>query len=239
MIVQKKFPPGYYTDWNNVKKELDLVMAQNNGLIPPRPVLRNQGFAGLIYALKKYYGGVKAVRKKLGVDCKKKCKICKIVKNIKLFVLGGPSKALNSIGHPRYKTVCKKCSHKISKDKLENDWDFLINSRFLEVKRRAKKKNLDFDLDIAWLKGKLEASNYCCEITGIPFNRNRNLTGGSYAFSFDRIASSKGYKKSNTRIILNCLNWGLNKFSDSNFIPVAIGFLKANGYEVRLLNESD
>jgi len=226
-------PRGYYKEWKNLQQELISVQKLNKGLIPPRPVLKKQGFGHLVKPMKLYHEGVKKIRKRLGIDTIKECKNCATVKNISEFALSGPSLSFNSIGHPRYKAVCKICYSLLLKLTLEKDWDCLIKRRVTEIRKRAKKRSLPFDLTFEWLKGKLVKSNYCCEMTGLSFDRKRNLTGGANAMSIDRIIPSLGYTMNNCRIIILSLNWALNKFKDANFIPVAIGFLENKGYIIK------
>jgi hypothetical protein len=70
------------------------------------------------------------------------------------------------------------------------------------AKSRAKKNNLEFDIDLQYLQS--VATDYC-PVDGLPFDWERRLeTNKSLPLatpSLDRIDSSKGYVKGNVKII--------------------------------------
>lgn len=67
------------------------------------------------------------------------------------------------------------------------------------LKRRCKKKKLKHNIDVSWIKQKLQAGR--CEYTKLQFSKETLLRA-----SIDRIDSSKGYLKSNCRMVC----WGYN-----------------------------
>ena len=70
------------------------------------------------------------------------------------------------------------------------------------AKSRAKKNNLEFDIDLQYLQS---VATDCCPVDGLPFDWERRLgTNKSLPLatpSLDRINSSKGYVKGNVKII--------------------------------------
>lgn len=70
------------------------------------------------------------------------------------------------------------------------------------AKRRASTIGVAFDLDLEWLKAKLEAG--VCEVTRLPFilQAGRSL----FAPSLDRQDPNLGYTKDNVRVTLWCYN---------------------------------
>lgn len=75
------------------------------------------------------------------------------------------------------------------------------------AKSRAKSKLLDFDLDVGWVKERLDS----CEVTGIDFeirdvkitNKSRNYNNRHpYTPTIDRIDNNKGYTKENCRVVI-------------------------------------
>lgn len=49
-----------------------------------------------------------------------------------------------------------------------------LKQMLTHVKARSKKKNLEFDLDEAWLKQQLLTNNFCCARTGVPLTPSRS-----------------------------------------------------------------
>jgi hypothetical protein len=112
-------------------------------------------------------------------------------------------------------------------------WRSSPSSRALEMisaaRRTSKKKRLPYDLDRAWLTEKLETG--VCELTGIPFQLEP-LDGGRqnpYTASLDRIIPSKGYVKSNVRVILWALNAAFNTYGEDVYAKIARVYLAKHG----------
>lgn len=77
------------------------------------------------------------------------------------------------------------------------------------ARKRAKDRNLPFDLDHDWLLVRLERG--MCEATGLSFDLAASREWNTP--SLDRIDSALGYTKANTRLVLfavnaACGNWG-------------------------------
>lgn len=90
---------------------------------------------------------------------------------------------------------------------------------FALVRSRAKAINVAFDLDRDDIIARVAAGR--CEMTGIPFavgfgsRKNKNF----YNPSIDRIDSTNGYTRDNTRLVLYGLNvmmntWGAQKIHE-------------------------
>jgi hypothetical protein len=93
----------------------------------------------------------------------------------------------------------------------------------------SRKKGIDFDLDAEWIAAKLTAGT--CELTGLMF-RLEPLDGGRqnpYTASLDRIDSSKGYVKSNVRMILWALNAAFNSYGEGIYAEIARVYLARHG----------
>ena len=78
------------------------------------------------------------------------------------------------------------------------------------IKRRAKRKNIDFDLTLEFILDLLKQQNYCCALTGDPIilakkepRKNNNLINTA---SLDRKDSSKGYTKDNIQWLHKSVN---------------------------------
>jgi hypothetical protein len=101
-----------------------------------------------------------------------------------------------------------------------------INSIFNTANRRAKKKNIPFDLTKEWIIFKLEEQNYCCALTHIQLvvEQTENYLN-PYMPSLDRIDSTKGYTKDNVRIVCAAINLALNEYGEEVFGQICKAYL--------------
>lgn len=76
------------------------------------------------------------------------------------------------------------------------------------MRKRAKEKNIEFNLTKQWLEDKLKINR--CEITGIPFVYEPVMN--PYYPVLDRKNNKKGYTKDNCVLILNLLNCAKGEF---------------------------
>lgn len=68
------------------------------------------------------------------------------------------------------------------------------------IKRRAKRKGLDFDLDVEDVKGNV------CPVFGVELIRVSTPGAADFSPSVDRIDNSKGYVKGNVQVLSNLAN---------------------------------
>jgi len=66
--IYDKKPSNYLKNWDNFEKELKIVIEENNGEFPTQKYLEENCYSSLRYAIKNYYGGFPAVRKKMGYE---------------------------------------------------------------------------------------------------------------------------------------------------------------------------
>ena len=84
-------------------------------------------------------------------------------------------------------------------------------------KWRAKKRGLEYDLSYEWIRQKIVEG---CPVTGRSFELKKGKIR-AFGPSLDRINSSKGYTKQNTRVV--CLWYNLAKSNwDNSFIQKVI-----------------
>ena len=95
-----------------------------------------------------------------------------------------------------------------------------VKSLLKTAKRRSVKFNDECDLDEDFLVEKL--NNGVCEVTGIVFDftKNSKYSKNPYSPSIDRIDCSKGYLKSNVRIVLWQVNLMKGELDDSEMIEL-------------------
>lgn len=87
--------------------------------------------------------------------------------------------------------------------------------------RRAKHRRNDrpFDITLDWLTAEVEANDFRCALTGIPFKFDADFAShiNPYVPSLDRIDPRGGYTKDNVRVVLGAVNimlsdWGVDVF---------------------------
>ena len=100
----------------------------------------------------------------------------------------------------------------------------------LEAARsRAKRKNIDLDIDLEFLLDLYEKQNGKCALTNIQFTFERNPEGIKnflpYNPSIDRINPQKGYTRDNVRLLLVIMNLSLNNFGEECLYEVCKAFI--------------
>ncbi len=103
-----------------------------------------------------------------------------------------------------------------------NTWTGIIRMRVTDAKKRALKKNLDFNIDVEYLIKKLIETNYICPYLGVKFEKRNS----DYVLSIDRIDPTKGYVKGNIEITSRLANTMKNKATNSQLMIFAENILK-------------
>lgn len=93
-----------------------------------------------------------------------------------------------------------------------------------KAKVRAAKKGLDFDLDQHWCMDRLER----CAVTGVAFVIVRGEGLHKHAPSIDRIDPTKGYLKTNCRLVTWIFNQAKNSYSDDELRDFAYTLIGAS-----------
>jgi hypothetical protein len=98
-------------------------------------------------------------------------------------------------------------SYKRVKERRKNDIRYRLNWLLQQARVRAKKKNLESDIDIDFLMSIYPADGKC-PILGIELQFNTGNYAGSRwnSPSLDRIDNTKGYTKDNVHIISSRAN---------------------------------
>jgi len=96
---------------------------------------------------------------------------------------------------------------------------------FWAAQRSAKKQGVPFDLDIEWIEKKL--IDGVCEISGIPFafkslktGKGGNGSQNPFGPTLDCTVHSKGYLKSNTKIVIWMYHAGKQNVSHETFMQL-------------------
>lgn len=117
-----------------------------------------------------------------------------------------------------------------------DNWVSIVRMRVNDSKKRAKKKNLDFDLDADYVLKLLIESNFTCPYFSVPFEKKDS----DYVISIDRIDSSQGYVKGNIEITSRLANTMKNKATQDQLITFAKNILsKKKSYVEETLSATE
>lgn len=95
------------------------------------------------------------------------------------------------------------------------------------AKRRDVLLNREHDLSFDWLLETAESQGFRCALTGIPFYlpNSSQSSKNPFAPSIDRINCTKGYTKSNVRLVVFAVNAMLMDWGEPVFKKVAEAYL--------------
>jgi hypothetical protein len=151
----------------------------------------------------------------------KKCRSCNKFLSFSEFRIKGNNKK----GYYE-NNICKDCDVKQVRDYRLTDKGIAAEI-VRRIKYISKKESIPFDLTKEWVLNRLIKINWCCELTGLPFNLVRdNLEIKKKGFkwdslSIDKIIPSLGYIQSNVRFILNQINVFKQDGSDERMYNLA------------------
>ncbi|MHC2867923.1 hypothetical protein ACVIYH_009056 [Bradyrhizobium diazoefficiens] len=103
------------------------------------------------------------------------------------------------------------------------------------ARQRAATKGIQFDLSTDWVLEQVEAQNFKCCLTSIPFYMATESKSfrNPFAPSIDRIDPSGGYTKTNVRIVVFAINVMLMDWGQDIFERVVSGFRYTKGIKNR------
>jgi hypothetical protein len=96
-----------------------------------------------------------------------------------------------------------------------------------DIRRRAQKKNIAFDLDQHQTELESRLNKLTCEISGAWLTRE--TPNGPYSPSIDRRDPSKGYVYSNVRVICFALNTAFGSWGEEVFSKIYRTWRQQNG----------
>lgn len=96
---------------------------------------------------------------------------------------------------------------------------------FYNVRSRAKNKQLDFDLDINWIRNNIAIKKCQLTLTPLTFNFNNGakeeILVKHNSISVHRIDPKIGYLKENCLIISNAVNMFISNHNINNILEIA------------------
>ena len=121
----------------------------------------------------------------------------------------------NSKRYQKYKESYLKRSADFSKT-IRGKLDNLLQA----ARGRAKKNNIEINIDLDFLLHLYEQQNGKCKLTDLNFTLNVRKEGqhfNPFNPSIDKINSKGGYTKDNIRLVCVIVNLSLNEFGEENF----------------------
>lgn len=116
--------------------------------------------------------------------------------------------------------------NRVSHNDYFKEWSATTQGRAKKLVRmaaaRAKKAGVPYDLDWQWLHEKLLCGH--CEATGLELQIGKGIS--PWAPSLDRIEGSKGYVKSNVRVVVYVFNMAKSSFSDCDVEKLCRAFVE-------------
>lgn len=116
-------------------------------------------------------------------------------------------------------------------EKRKESVEALLRMQLSQAKARAKKKGLEFDLDVAWMRDKLKEQNGCCAISGVKLKASKSPGRSKthkHTATFDRIDPNKGYTKDNVQILTYIANVCKNAFTQEDVMEFAFSVVANN-----------
>jgi hypothetical protein len=92
------------------------------------------------------------------------------------------------------------------------------------ARERAKRKNIDCDLDIHWLRDRLEEIEHLCEVTGVPLEYDQDTS--PWQPSLDRKDSNGGYTRDNVQVVCHIYNNAKHTFAHQEVLQLAEALIK-------------
>jgi hypothetical protein len=102
----------------------------------------------------------------------------------------------------------------------------MVTSLLCNARDRAKKNELQIDLDRSWIEQHLQP--LICEATGVVLvlERQSGVSHSPFRPSIDRIDNNKGYTKDNCRIVCVIYNKAKSDYSDLDVVAMAKGLVQ-------------
>ncbi len=194
---KKRKPAGYWEDIENIKKEILPLCEQFERMPTFRELLANGIYLNKMYEV---VGGMSGLAKILGYE---KIPITKEEKERRKRLVTqkwrARSKDLTKEYNKQYRLDNLEYDKNRNKEYLKNNLEKIVkknrkrnssrdgvaNYLFQTAKSKAKKKNLNFNIDKPWLEAQLQKGE--CSVSGIPFTYDVLTDRAPFRPSLDRI----------------------------------------------------
>lgn len=108
----------------------------------------------------------------------------------------------------------------------------ILNYRLQACRKRAKDKQLIFDLELEFLTTLYHNQNGRCALTNLlfEFDFDENFSKRPFSPSVDRINSKLGYTKDNVRLVCSAVNSALSEYGDEVFDAICQARIEYKNY---------
>lgn len=124
-------------------------------------------------------------------------------------------------------TQCNYCGHVESGKKRRKGHELISGDMWSQIKRKAEKKNIPFDLRIeeAWdifvsQDNKCKLSGYTIKLSGYPYDKDKTTT------KLQLLLPQLGYKKDNVMWVHNDISKMIGNYNIDKFLMVVEGVYK-------------
>jgi len=128
-----------------------------------------------------------------------------------------------------------RSNHVVEERKRKYDITCSLEGRIKEMlraaKRRAKNKNIPFDLTYKFVIDMWNDQEGKCSLTKLPLiipTKRNNGRANPFSPSIDRIDCNLGYTKNNVRLLCYIVNVALNQYGDNVFSRIADAYINKN-----------
>lgn len=129
-------------------------------------------------------------------------------------LVSGQTKGCNSCSKIERSKNCGKHKRKYGKDNHSfKGYGQLTGQHWSVIKSNARKRNIEFDIDIEYVYNLLIEQNFKCKISGIDIELEQR-SNRRWTATLDRIDSSKGYIKDNVQWLhkdINKMKWAFDQ----------------------------
>lgn len=144
-------------------------------------------------------------------------------------------KKLNTVeNYNKFRYSQKKEEYLTRKFNYERTLNGKLKNLLYSARDRAKKYNLEFNIDLEYLVELYNKNKGCCSLTNIEFDvskndeRYKNSHFYPTSISLDKINSSEGYTKDNVRLVITAINLALNEFGTEFFENMICNYIIHN-----------
>ena len=122
----------------------------------------------------------------------------------------------------------RKATPKETRDKWRKSINGTLTIMLMQARRRATLRELEIDIDLPYVRYLYDKQEGRCLLTGLPFQvaQQSEYRANPFVPSIDRIDSTKGYTKQNTRLVLYAINSAMNEWGEEVFALIARNYVK-------------
>lgn len=150
---------------------------------------------------------------------------CGTVQNVRIYdILNKKTTGCNSCSKEIRSKNCGKYKRKLGKDNYKfTGYEKITGYQWCVIKINAKKRNIDFDLDIKDAYELLVKQDFKCKLSGLDIELSKGFKKKSWTATLDRIDSKKGYTIDNVQWLhkdINTMKWAFSQEQFLNYCKI-------------------